>query len=168
MSCVDVNHGVYHAFNETEPNFAKAVLSSASVPLAFPATVWEDRDIVCMDGGTAWNTNLVSAVERCREQVDSDSQITIDVIECSKISAIEKVKPHHNALDNFLRFRAIHKWAKGSNDIFEFMQAFPKVNFRHYIEPKENLAPGLDEAKFNNATMWPMQLKGREDGAKAV
>ena len=33
-----------------------------------------------MDGGTVWNTNLVSAVERCREIVDDDSNITLDVI----------------------------------------------------------------------------------------
>jgi len=39
-----------------------------------------------MDGGTVWNTNLVSAVERCREIVDDDSQITLDVIVCDQKS----------------------------------------------------------------------------------
>ena len=39
-----------------------------------------------MDGGTVWNTNLVSAVERCREIVEDDSQITLDVIVCDQKS----------------------------------------------------------------------------------
>jgi hypothetical protein len=36
-----------------------------------------------MDGGTVWNTNLESAVERCREMVDRDEDIIMDVIVCS-------------------------------------------------------------------------------------
>lgn len=36
-----------------------------------------------MDGGTVWNTNLVSAVERCKELVGGDeSKIILDVIIC--------------------------------------------------------------------------------------
>ena len=69
VSCVDVNKGNYVVFNETDPypDLAKAVLSSASIPFVFPHQVWSDRGVVCMDGGTVWNTNLVSAIERCRE-----------------------------------------------------------------------------------------------------
>jgi len=73
VSCVDVNSGDYHLFNETiGHDIVKGIVSSASIPFAFPHQVWEDKGIVCMDGGTVWNTNLVSAVERCREEVDSD------------------------------------------------------------------------------------------------
>jgi hypothetical protein len=36
-----------------------------------------------MDGGTVWNTNLASAVERCRELVTNDEDIIMDVITCS-------------------------------------------------------------------------------------
>ena len=35
-----------------------------------------------MDGGTVWNTNLATAINRCREQVDSDEDIIMDVIVC--------------------------------------------------------------------------------------
>lgn len=70
VSCVDANSGAYVVFNESTHNPAKAVISSASIPFAFPHQVWEDingEKVVCMDGGSVWNTNLVSAVERCRE-----------------------------------------------------------------------------------------------------
>ena len=57
-----------------------------------------------MDGGTVWNTNLVSAVERCRETTDDDSEITLDIIICggSDMSISEKSS---NAYENFLRFK---------------------------------------------------------------
>ena len=73
-------------FNETNPDPIKAIISSASIPFAFPHQLWNEsgaEDVVCMDGGTMYNENLVSAVTRCREQVEHDSQITIDIIVCS-------------------------------------------------------------------------------------
>ena len=36
-----------------------------------------------MDGGTIFNVNLVDAVHRCREQVDDDSEIVVDIVVCS-------------------------------------------------------------------------------------
>lgn len=135
----------------------KAIVSSASVPFFFPHQVWPDRDVVCMDGGTAWNTNLVTAVERCREVVDDDSQITLDIVECSPHSLDILKKPEQATIGNFRRYKDIKSWARGSDDVSEFMQAYPKVNYRHYIEPKESLVSGLDEFTFANKTVtWPM------------
>ena len=73
--------------NETTSDPAKAIISSASIPGVFPHRVWpklgpNGEDVVCMDGGAVGNTNLVSAIERCREQVDDDSEIILDVIRC--------------------------------------------------------------------------------------
>lgn len=85
VSCVDVNDGTYTTFNETVSDPAKASVSSSSIPTIFPPQYWKNydgKDVVCMDGGTVWNTNLVSAIKRCQEIVDDDSQITLDVILC--------------------------------------------------------------------------------------
>lgn len=72
VSCVDVNSGSYVVFDETTTDIVKAIISSASLPFIFPNQKWPGG-VVCMDGGTVWNTNLASAVERCKEQVDNDS-----------------------------------------------------------------------------------------------
>lgn len=42
VSCADVNTGNYITFNETVSDPAKAVLSSSSIPFAFPHQVWPD------------------------------------------------------------------------------------------------------------------------------
>lgn len=82
VSSVDANTGAYTLFNETCPDPVKAIVSSAAIPFIFPSQVWENRHVIAIDGGSVWNTNLVSAVQRCREIVDDDSKITIDIIVC--------------------------------------------------------------------------------------
>ena len=71
-SCVDVNTGNYYLMDETVNDIVKAVVSSSAMYFFFPTQKWPDG-AVCMDGGTVWNVNLVSAIEKCREIVDNDS-----------------------------------------------------------------------------------------------
>ena len=71
VSAVDVNTGTYVLFDEknvtTYAEQVKAVVSSSSMPFIFPNQQWSNLHDVLMDGGTVYNTNLVSAVQRCRE-----------------------------------------------------------------------------------------------------
>ena len=93
----------------------------------------------------------------------------MDILECSPIDKIGKYKMDSHAIGNFMRFRQIYSWANGNHDVYEFMQAYPDVNFRYYVEPEESLVEGMDELRFDNATVtWPMQVKGRADGQKTV
>ena len=48
-----------------------------------------------------------------------------------------------------------------------FKRAFPNVNFRYYITPPADLAGIPWEFLFMNYTTWPLQMKGRTDGANA-
>jgi predicted acylesterase/phospholipase RssA len=162
VSCVDANSGQYITFNETISDMPKASLSSSSMPFVFPHQVWEDingEKVVCMDGGSVWNTNLVSAVQRCREQVDDDSEITLDVIDCGSPDAVGSWKDQNNAISNYMRFRDIQSYTSGSNDLNEFLEAFPKVNLRYYITPSAALPGGLSLLNFDNETVtWPSQM----------
>jgi len=79
----DVNTGDYHPFYENATDPVKATISSASIPFVFPHQEFPDLDLVLMDGGTVYNINLVSAVHRCREVVDDDSKIVLDILDCN-------------------------------------------------------------------------------------
>jgi len=57
---VDANTGNYVVFNQTTTDPIKAIVSSSSIPFVFPTQKW-DNGVVCMDGGSTWNANLVSA-----------------------------------------------------------------------------------------------------------
>lgn len=122
-----------------------------------------------MDGGTVWNTNLASAVNRCKEIVDDDSEITIDIILCSSHELPSWNENTSSALNNWLRYDGIKKYHNGVADVVEFREAFPKVNYRYYIEPTGPVAGGLDILKVDNSTVtWPMQMLGRKDGKAIV
>jgi hypothetical protein len=173
VSCADVNSGNYITFDETHENYAKMVVSSASIPFAFPHQIWEGElpdgsNVVCMDGGTVYNTNLVSAVNKCRETVDDDSEITLDIVICDS-AEIDTWEDEGNAINNFLRYRSIKEYHGKVADIYNFKMAYPKVNFRYYLEPSTPLPGGLAILNFNNQTStFPMQMMGRLDGENAI
>lgn len=110
-----------------------------------------------MDGGAVWNTNLVSAVQRCREVVDDDSKIIVDIVECS--SHHEKAwSTQGNTLGNVLRFREIQKYNNAINDINEVQRAFPNVTWRYYVAPSTSVTNSpLDILDASNDTVtFPM------------
>lgn len=61
---VDANSGAYVTFDESVSDPAKAVQSSSSIPFVFPSQGWDinGTHYTGMDGGSVWNTNLVSVV----------------------------------------------------------------------------------------------------------
>ena len=168
MSAVDVNTGSYLLFDETTDDPVKAVLSSASIPFVFPNQKWGGH--VAMDGGTVFNLNMVSAVHRCREIVDDDSMINIDILMCSAGKEAQEGWEYKNkAVSNFLRYQDIKSAYESNDDVREFMKAFPKVNFRYYVEPTEPIPGGLDIINVDNTTItWPLQELGRKDGGASV
>jgi predicted acylesterase/phospholipase RssA len=57
-----------------------AVASSASIPALFSPTKLFGMNLV--DGGAWANLDLSSAINRCKEVVDDESDIIVDVILC--------------------------------------------------------------------------------------
>lgn len=106
------------------------------MPAVFPPQLWPELDYVLMDGGTEWNVNMVSAIQWCRKQGFSDSDIVMDII--NAWSYYEKNYNKDVTLDNILRMRNIKSYYKSMDDIFEFKKAFPEIDFRYYFNPSEN------------------------------
>ena len=86
-----------------------------------------------MDGMTAWNTNLSSAINRCLEKVDSKEKITVDVMICGSSQREEESETSHYALSNYFRSNAIEKYYVNSNSLQAAMKAAPEVNYRYII-----------------------------------
>ena len=167
VSSVDANSGSYVTWNETSNDLAKAVVSSAAIPFIFPDQIWMNG-VVALDGGSAWGTNLVSAIQRCGEITEDNAQIILDVIVCDG-NQIADWKKRKSAISNYLRQRDIKSYHDSLADIRTFMRAFPAVNYRYYVEPSEPLASGEELLDVNNSTnTWPMQMIGRKDGEAIV
>jgi hypothetical protein len=79
-----------------------------------------------MDGGTVWNTNLVSAVDKCKEMGHEDKDIILDIILCDQAS-ISTESDTGNAINNFLRYYSIESYYSGLNDVLEFKKSRPDI-----------------------------------------
>lgn len=174
ITATNVNTGSVQKFDENtftndKKKMAKEALSSSSIPFVFPPQNWSNDglpDTVLMDGGVAYNVNMNDAIRRCREVVDSDSKITIDIISCDNEYKIEgEVK---GVVHNYLLNRDINKGVHRTRDIFHFMQGYPKVNFRHIVIASEHMTSGIGLLDFKNETTWKFQELGRKDGNNAM
>jgi predicted acylesterase/phospholipase RssA len=65
FNAVDANTGDVIVFDESmeQSELAKAVQSSTSMPFAFPHVYMED--MVLVDGGSVWNIDFSTAIQRC-------------------------------------------------------------------------------------------------------
>jgi len=58
-----------------------AITASSSVPFAFPSQ--HLRNVTYNDGGAIYNTNLISAVDKCIERGYTQEQVVLDIIICT-------------------------------------------------------------------------------------
>jgi len=167
VASADVNTGKYVTFDETMPfsDLPLLTVASASIPFIFPHRHYGDH--ILMDGGTVWNTNLISAVDKCKALGHPDSDIILDLILCDSKS-ISDIGDTGNALNNFLRYYSIQSYYNGMNDILEFKKTRPNIQYRYMIIPTGALANGLDLINFNPTTIKPMIELGKKDAATAM
>ena len=157
---VDAITGDYLIFNETLSNKDKinGVMTSSAIPFAFESQHWDwnGRTVVGIDGGSVWNLNLATAIQRCQEIVDDDSKITLDIIDCFTSSAPPyEGKDKTRAIDNYNRYFDLKNYHTGIADTAEVMMEFPKVNYRHYVMPSQTLPTMSIMDGTNSTCTWP-------------
>mmetsp|Transcript_25387 Transcript_25387/g.19123 ORF Transcript_25387/g.19123 Transcript_25387/m.19123 type:complete len:217 (+) Transcript_25387:355-1005(+) len=163
VGTVNTTNGVYTTYDETEPfaSIPTTVLASASIPGAFPPTYYDYG--IYMDGGTVWNTNLAYGVHKCREFVESDEQIVVDVAICNSLEELNQTTSLENTIDHYLRYREIKKYYSTLNDVLEFKQTVPLAQYRYLFTPSEELPGGAKLLLFNRETLEPMIELGKAD-----
>ena len=164
MGTVDINDGTFHRFDQSNTEWrdmAKAAFSSASIPTVFPPYSWKGKGLF-VDGSLAMNVNVEDAIKQCRELVDDDSKITVDILLCKGAKHISEVESSsHKAIDNYHRHQSIHKRYHGGNVIRFAEIAHPEVNFRYVIGQQDGYT-STDMLNFNGKHTWKLQQKGRE------
>ena len=168
VGAVDASTGNFVTFTDENSNLdelPERVVSSASIPFIFPHRVIGNMTL--MDGGTVWNMNLISAIERCREQVDDDSQITVDMISCDR--DFKQNDTHtENSIGNFLRYKDIKSFNSGMRNVYEVQMAYPKVNYRYFFQASAPLSSGTQSMEFTPEVLGPMIEIGKKDAATVV
>jgi len=115
-----------------------------------------------MDGGTVWNTNLVSAVEKCSSLGFAKSDIVVDIAICGH-SELKTINETSNTISNLLRYWEIRKYYNSMDDVIEYMDTEPDVNFRYLLIPSEPLPGGIHMLFFNHTMIEHMLELGTTD-----
>eukprot|EP00347_Sterkiella_histriomuscorum_P008922 403343227 len=150
VSAVDVNSGKYITFDETMPfsDLPTAVLASSSIPFLFPPTKFQGH--LLMDGGTVWNTNMVSAVDKCKELGFSEKDVLIDILLLNQPSLSKEDRTKDlTAIENYFRRREIAGYYDTLSDVESFKRAQPNVEIRHLFIPSVPLSSGLGKMSFD-------------------
>lgn len=122
-----------------------------------------------MDGGVAWNLDITSAILRCRELVDSDDKILLDVIDVDR-SSNEVLHWDSSGLviSNYLRYKRIQALYRRIDDLQEIKWAFPDVKYRYIVNPTYNLDPLYKELSMDQKLIQSMINLGMEDAISAM
>ena len=157
----------YNATQTMPTDYVMSAIASASIPFAFPHVVRGDR--VLIDGGSIWNLDISSAVRRCREIVDKDEDIIIDLYLCSG-SSIDEVSDvnKYSVLENFMRGREIKSFYLNDDEIEKTKILYPKVNFRYTIVPSEKLSYSPIPLDFSKSHLDKWFAVGKKDAQNAV
>merc|ERR1719265_1838184 len=142
------------------------VMASAAWPGVLPAINY-DGDTYS-DGGATMGVNVFDAVERCRELVDRDQNITIDIVATAGPGpgAMKPIDAHRDHTLTILeRTKQIQDYNKAYSDVVDAKLAYPHVNWRFFIYPNETF-PG-DGLDFNATEMEQMVQVGIADALNA-
>jgi len=108
VGTVNIDNGYYKRFRLDEipkDQFAtegpKQIVSSASLPGLFLPMLMDGAAYT--DGGTAMGLDAVSAVEKCLELVDDESQITMDILLLDRFVKPQEEDDDGDTVSNMLR-----------------------------------------------------------------
>ncbi|CAI2373547.1 unnamed protein product [Moneuplotes crassus] len=157
----------YNATYDQPEDWLDSAFASSSIPAVFPHVTRGEYELV--DGGVIWNIDIPSAVRRCREVVDDDEDIIIDMVLCGNHRIKEVDNLHkYSTMQHLLRGHEISSFYNGMNDYNSSLLLFPDVNFRYLIVPSESLSDSFLPLDFDQKTVDRCFEVGQKDAKNAI
>lgn len=157
-------------FNSSEtipPDAIPTIVGSSAIPFAFPHMVMDGKTYI--DGGCIWNLDVSGAIRRCKEIVDDEKDIIVDIILCSEYSLASAGElSKYNALAHMMRARAIEEYIDLMQDIKRSLIDHPDVNFRYVLGPSETLSNSPIPLDFSKEHLDKCFEIGKNDARRAI
>jgi predicted acylesterase/phospholipase RssA len=135
IAATNVNDGTYTEFTQKNLDWhllPNAAVASSSIPGFFPPYHWDDVGIF-MDGMAVYNTNVEGAIRQCRDLVDDDSKVIVDVLICNSPDEPDELTKTGHSWNNFFRNRGLNNYYHGTDSIATSMAAHPSLQWRHIL-----------------------------------
>lgn len=114
-------------------DFITLIIGSASMPIVFPPQHYKEHMLV--DGGTMINLDIAGAIERCREIVDNEEDIIIDIILCNSKHVKPTKEDAATTIPFLMRVLELTAYKKAMNELIHELKEYPRVKFRYFAEP---------------------------------
>ena len=114
--------------------------ASSAIPAIFNSVDIDGTSYI--DGGIRKNADLQSAIDRCLEIVDNESQITLDVILLNPPTESDFSTSIMSVVGEIFEWFTdeFGGWLEsGEEQVVKVMQAHPDVNYRYLIRPETAL-----------------------------
>lgn len=173
FAAVDANAAEYFVIDynatETQPeDLIESALASSALPGIFSQVNRGNRTLI--DGGVIWNLDLSSTIRRCKEIVENEEDIIVDIILCGNKNKINTKEDLHklSAIDHMLRSIEIKDYYSSINNYKSTMKLHPKVQFRHLIVPSEDISDNLIPLEFSKEQIDRSLELGQKDALSAL
>ena len=144
----------------------KAARASAAIPGVFEYVNYQNMTLV--DGGVVINLDIGGAIDRCKEVVDDEKDIIIDIVMCSGDTLQPADASNFNSLQMFWRYYQINKYQKSMIWITQGLANFPRVTFRYLVAPRGSIDNSIIPIDFSRKNIERLIRIGQEDAQKTV
>ena len=168
IGAVDSNLGRYVRYNESmsREDLLVAIKASAALPALFPYVNINGEQFI--DGGVLLGLDVDGAVERCREMVEHDSDIIVDILLCSGDSIRKSSQKGDKTLEMLGRFIQIHFYSTALDHLLHAFEDNPDIFFRYVIMPTKTLASDPLPLQFNSEQIEEMIQTGVQDARDKI
>lgn len=108
---------------------------------------------------------MVSAVRKCLEIVDNQSDIVLDIIVMFP-DRVPISTGNLSTIFNYYRIKDMKHYHSLLDDVSSFMRAYPDVDYRYFVQASEQPEPEWDLLSFGKATIEKMIKLGQKDAKK--
>jgi predicted patatin/cPLA2 family phospholipase len=158
----------YEPTPELPEDLIETLIASAAIDGIFPPVIRGERTLV--DGGSIWNSNIIGAVDSCRDLGYADEDIIVDYILCAakEIDVKEEEIEDYHTIKHALNAWSIRSYYSGMGDVERTIIFYPEVNFRYTIVPSQKLSSGPIPLDFSAEHKAFTMAVGHQDAEAAL
>eukprot|EP01017_Pseudomicrothorax_dubius_P032677 TRINITY_DN42_c0_g1_i2.p1 TRINITY_DN42_c0_g1~~TRINITY_DN42_c0_g1_i2.p1 ORF type:complete len:385 (+),score=117.56 TRINITY_DN42_c0_g1_i2:82-1155(+) len=142
------------------------LMGSSALPIYFPYIPFDNTTYI--DGAAIVSIDFGTAIKRCKEIVDDESDIVIDAILANTRIVEHKDTSDYKAWHMFMRYLDISGFVDTNSDLVHAREDFPNINFRYVIKPSETLPSDKEPLGFGHGGIEYMLNLGQKDAQEAV
>lgn len=171
VGTADANNAEYVVYDyppsdEIPDDIIDTLIASAAIDGVFPPVLRDGRTLV--DGGSIWNANIISAVEKCRDMGFEDKDIIIDYILCSGSEIGGADTSDYHTLKHIVHAWNIRSYYSSMGDVERTKIFYPDVQFRYTLAPSEKISTSPIPLDFSPEHLQKCMEVGEKDALNAM